>query len=997
MANKLSLKDAEAARQVVMTSDKVQIKALYEHWADQVAETAKKYEGMTTASAPMQAANLRQLEKEMRETAKQVQSEVLGVAQSSIHTVADAVVKSNVDWLTSLGFPEKGVAAALTSVPDQVVRRLVTGQVYGQGWSLSKAVWKDGEKTMRDVYQIVAAGRAQNLSAYETAKNLESYVRPDAAKQWNKTLTFKSKVPKPGFTYNAKTGFYEQVGRIYKKTVDYNAQRLVRTLAQHSYQQSLESVVRNNPFVVKFVWHAEGSRACPMCSDLDGLVFDKGKLPLDHPNGMCTFEPVVDKDIVDKLAKWVTAEDGTFPEIDKFAESFGFKPVPPMQAQQFLVQYGKSGVGSTAKTWKTWYDKLPEDAQKAASTLKMESGEGWATWYQKNVYTGEGYIGGAKGSTAAKKAEQAAKAQADFIAKHTKTGGGVGSESKTWTTWYKKLTEEEQKIATALKEESGEGWATWYSKNVYTGDGIIGGSKGSSAAKKAEQLKNMPSGTVTHEEFINAVTAKMGEPSASTSFMDFLDVILNDHGYQVKNDALMFFQSASMDAGKIMSDAWPDYISGKMKVLKLDDLLSSVYNLPKPSAQADAVAKAVSDAKGASKVTHESAMKTVNKISASTSYPTTGPLYAAVEKELGVDALAEFKTLLHEVKNAEGVTYHIDAWNLYKSAGNAKIDEFFVKHGAEVEKKAAEQAKKTQEAAKRAQAEAAKKNAALQDKIAKARQDAFEREKFVGGGELKTSPKVEAGPRWMEELKKGTEARGDAAESVAWDELRAKHGASKTREIERAVENYSGNDYSSICRAYRDADNMHVPLETVLKRGYEDDTKALTALRDVQTKEAQVLRRGTGPSEFTCWHNGDYKEGMTVIDDIFEGVLGSGYNTNWRETSISDATDAQLDQIADALNQAFSGAVGKNASPLSTSQIAGRGFGGDYHPIEMVYYAPEGTRGMSIMKTSIYDHSEGEFLLAHDQRLRFVKAERITDYKYESKNCYLRVYVEILT
>lgn len=1010
MANKLSLKDAEAARNAVMKSEKKKISVLYGKWANDVGKLASKYESKSTPSSPLYAAHLRELENELRKTSQQVSNEVYGGAVDSLYKIADGVVADSVKFCHEvMGFPEGAVAAAFSSVPDQVVRRIITGQVYSQGWSLSKAIWGENEKTLKDVHTIVAAGMAQNKPVFDIAKDLEQYVSPGKAKQWNKTLTFTSKTAKPGFTYNESKGFWEQQGRIYKKTVDYNAQRLVRTLSQHSYQQSLESVVRNNPFVTKFIWHAEGSRACKMCADLDGIAFDKGKLPLDHPNGMCTFEPVVDKDMIDKLAKWVTAEDGTYPEIDAFAQVFGFKPVPPMQSAQFLQQYGKAGIGSKAKTWKTWYDKLPADAQKAASTLKMESGDGWATWYANNVYTGEGIIGGSKGSTAAKKAEQAAKAKADFIAKHTKQGGGAGSDAKTWTTWFNKLADEEKAIATAMKEESGEGWATWYSKNVYTGDGIIGGSKGSSAAKKAEQaakaskVDGMPNGTVTHEEFITTLKSKLDDPSYIDVWMDVAEELSLDHGNLAKNEFHDALKALAKKEGLYTGDAWSGYVKGEFKSADLDSILAKYYKVPKPSAQADAVVGAVSDAKSAVKVTHEEASKIVEKITANHDFATTDPLYSNIKNNLGSEALEEFKTLLHDFKNAKGTQYHIDAWKLYKDVGNADLDKFFVKHAGTVEqkqamaaKKAAEDAKKAQEAAKKAQEAAAKKNAVLQDKIAKARQEAFEREKFVGGGASKTSPTIEEGPLWMEKLRERTDSVSDEWEKKAWETLESKFGKETKEDIRRAIENYSGSDYRPICRAYRDADNKHVPLIDVLQRGYEDDTKALAKLREVETSEPIVLRRGTGPSEFTSWHNGSYKEGMSTIDDIFEGVLGSMYDSSWRESSISKATDEQLDRIADALTQAFGGVTGKNASPLSTSQIAGRGFGGNGHPIEVVYYAPEGTKGMSIMKTSGFGHDEGEFLLAHDQRMKFIRAERITDYVSESKNCKIRVYVEIL-
>lgn len=59
---------------------------------------------------------------------------------------------------------------------------------------------------------------------------------------------------------------------------------------------------------------------------VDGVHYKKTELPMDHPNGMCTMEPVVVDNIVDQLADWFNSPDGTYPEIDAFAKNFGYNP-----------------------------------------------------------------------------------------------------------------------------------------------------------------------------------------------------------------------------------------------------------------------------------------------------------------------------------------------------------------------------------------------------------------------------------------------------------------------------------------------------------------------------------------------------------------------------------------------------------------------------------------------------------------------------------------------
>lgn len=304
MAN-LVFKNADKVKSSIMESQKKEIANLYNDWADEIGEKAKFYSRKTTASAPVSERYYKELKKQLRETSQVVSNEVFKTIRNNIYVVSDAVVSDNIKWLKSFGFAEKGLNAAFSHVPDDIVRRLVTGQIYDSGWSLSKRIWGDNEMMLKDIYRVMAKGVAENMPIYEIAKNLEKYVRPNAALPWNLT---------------APDGV-----KIYKKQVDYNAQRLARTLVQHGYQQSFIATTENNPFVTEYIWRSNGSRVCPLCLSRDGQRFKKGELPMDHPNGMCTMEPVVVDDMVDQLANWFNSEDGTYPDIDNFAKNFGYE------------------------------------------------------------------------------------------------------------------------------------------------------------------------------------------------------------------------------------------------------------------------------------------------------------------------------------------------------------------------------------------------------------------------------------------------------------------------------------------------------------------------------------------------------------------------------------------------------------------------------------------------------------------------------------------------
>ena len=175
-----------------------------------------------------------------------------------------------------------------------------------------------------DLSKIISFGTAQGKSAVEIAKELERYVDPSARKQAKTIQSWR----------------YDKAGNkikdsVYFGKIDYNALRLARTLISHAYQQSFENVNRNDPFVIGYRWLTSNfhGRVCEICrerseTDQFGLgigVFPKDQLPIDHPNGMCTFEAVIPDsmtDIARKIGQWYQAPIGTYPDIDRYALDF---------------------------------------------------------------------------------------------------------------------------------------------------------------------------------------------------------------------------------------------------------------------------------------------------------------------------------------------------------------------------------------------------------------------------------------------------------------------------------------------------------------------------------------------------------------------------------------------------------------------------------------------------------------------------------------------------
>ena len=360
-ADKLIFAKSENARNAITTAEAKRIQKLYEEWANEVGELATYYNRKTTDSSFVTEQQLKSLKKKLTETGKEISGKVNTEIKNSIYQVSSAVVDDNIAWLASLGFDQGALNAAFSSVPKQIVNRLLTGQIYESGWSLSKAIWSSNEQAMKDIYQTIAGGIAQNESVYEIAKKIEAYVDPSKRRPWNLTA--------PDGT------------RIYPRRVDYNAQRLVRTLVQHGYQQSFIETTKDNPFITEYIWVSNGSRVCPICGARDGARYTKNNLPMDHPNGMCTMVPDVAKDMSKRLEEWFKADEGTYPDIDNFAKQLGYRgQTPGIKSIPTAAPKAKvkttitdDDIRSSAKRFKKLgFDKAAEDKFVAALSGKSE-------------------------------------------------------------------------------------------------------------------------------------------------------------------------------------------------------------------------------------------------------------------------------------------------------------------------------------------------------------------------------------------------------------------------------------------------------------------------------------------------------------------------------------------------------------------------------------------------------------------------------------------------
>lgn len=295
----LNLKGAEEVRLNVSIKQQREIRSMYKRLAQQVREQAEKLKGKDNISSTLRQEYLNKLANQLTDASDEVGQEIDQVIRSSMKTTAQGVVDAQRKFLSKIGM--FGVVGAFSHVPNEIVTSIATGNIYDDNWSLSAAIWGMSKKTHKDINKIIAEGVALNKSAYDIAKDLEIYVNPVARKEWNWSKVY------PGTN----------------RVIDYNAQRLARTLVAHAYQQSLEKTCEKNPFVTGYKWvSANSDRTCELCKERDGQIYSKGDLPLDHPNGLCTFVAVIPDsmmDISNRLADWAKGKSDS--ALDEFAKS----------------------------------------------------------------------------------------------------------------------------------------------------------------------------------------------------------------------------------------------------------------------------------------------------------------------------------------------------------------------------------------------------------------------------------------------------------------------------------------------------------------------------------------------------------------------------------------------------------------------------------------------------------------------------------------------------
>lgn len=297
---------ADGHRVHLTNRQRVKIRGLYENLHDDLEKEIKAIE-LKQPTGRRSKSYLRSLQKELKKRITEMDYEIEKLIRANMEDMAVSVLQDNNRMLLRMGFEKGMTKMRMLHVAKDIVEDVASGRLYDGKWSLSSAIWGDSQIIIDDINLVVANGITDQKSTYDIAKDLEKYVDPSKRKAWD----------------------WSKVYPTSKKVIDYSAQRLARTMVSHAYAESFVRSTKDNPFVESYRWLISNSdRVCPLCRSRANKIYKKDELPLDHPNGMCTFEAVIPqnyKEIGGILADWTKKPIGSYPEIDKFAKSLGYK------------------------------------------------------------------------------------------------------------------------------------------------------------------------------------------------------------------------------------------------------------------------------------------------------------------------------------------------------------------------------------------------------------------------------------------------------------------------------------------------------------------------------------------------------------------------------------------------------------------------------------------------------------------------------------------------
>ena len=266
MASKDYLRLCEEAQNKKLKLAKKQEQQIKQIYNDMYLKVSKKLSKVNPNT--LSERYLEELQKELSKEIKSVHKQVVKVVKNNIDKSTNLANDVQLDFFMQINNKydlnmKDTFASMFSKIPKQAMDEILFGNAYKDRKGLSERIWQYTKKFDKDIDYIVTEGIANKKSAFDIAKDLEMYVNPDAAKDWEWNNVY----PKSS------------------KKVDYNAQRLARTAVNHAFQQAQKRSCEKNPYVTGIRWISANvhGRTCKLCQNRNGEVFSVKSLPLDHP------------------------------------------------------------------------------------------------------------------------------------------------------------------------------------------------------------------------------------------------------------------------------------------------------------------------------------------------------------------------------------------------------------------------------------------------------------------------------------------------------------------------------------------------------------------------------------------------------------------------------------------------------------------------------------------------------------------------------------------
>lgn len=297
--NKL-MKDIERKRNKSMSSVTKKVRKLYRKIANEYIEELSKVDKHSLRYRFLED-SIKHLQQRYDALGKELEEDVSSRVKKIIKQTTDAQLSFFSGICTDL---KPHFTDMFTKIHEDVLREVISGEMYKDKISLSKRLWKDIDKTKEDLEYILSKGVEKKKGTFEIAKDLEKYVNPKTKKDYEWSNIY----PKT------------------KKKVDFNAYRLANTYINHAYQNVAKKSCEKNPYIENMIWlSAHDAKVCDVCKERDGKPYKPKDMPMDHPCGRCSFIYEIDdlETISKELRNWV---DGASNEkLDNWFSEFGIE------------------------------------------------------------------------------------------------------------------------------------------------------------------------------------------------------------------------------------------------------------------------------------------------------------------------------------------------------------------------------------------------------------------------------------------------------------------------------------------------------------------------------------------------------------------------------------------------------------------------------------------------------------------------------------------------